>query len=172
MNPAIFFADKLRESAENLAWAVEQVPAERRFASPPQALGEWSAARQVFHLTHYERTLALPTVRQWLGAPRPPRDAWLREEVIWNDGQGRDLDALLADFHAVRREQIALLPCFDAAAWEESRVAIWEPATTTLSWTVMKTYQHTFEHTNTILQIVLFSDMIVERMRQRGVENG
>ena len=124
MNPSTFFADKLQESAENFAWAVEQVPAGRRFAPPPKPLGEWSAARQIFHLTYYERVLALPTMRQWLGVPRPPRDAWLREETIWNDDQGRDVDELLADFHAVRQEQIALLLCFDAAAWEESRVAI------------------------------------------------
>ena len=171
MNPATFFADKLRESAENFAWAVEQVSAERRFAPPPKPLGEWSAARQVFHLTHYERTLALPTMRQWLGEPRPPRDAWLREEAIWNDGQGRDLDTLLADFHAVRREQIALLPDFTVSAWDEPHVAIWGPATTTLSWTVMKTYQHTFEHTTTVLQLALFSAMIVERLRGTIVSN-
>ncbi len=163
-DPATFFADKLRESAENFAWAVAQVPEERQFTPPPKPLGEWSVMRQVFHMMHYERTLALPTMRQWLGEPRPPRAAWLREEAIWNDGQGYDRDRLLADFRAVRDEQIALLPLFAASAWYEPRVAIWGPAATTLYWTVSKTYQHTFEHTNTILQIALFSDMIAERV--------
>ncbi len=167
-DPAAFFASKLRESAENFAWAVAQVPVERHCTPPPEPLGEWSAMRQVFHMTHYERTIALPTMRQWLGEPRPSRDAWLQEEAIWNGSQGHDGGHLLADFRAVREEQVALLPVFDRAAWDEPRLAIWGPLTTTLHWTIAKTYQHTFEHTNTILQIALFSDMIVERMRARG----
>ena len=35
----------------------------------------------------------------------------------------------------------------------------------------MKTYQHTFEHTNTVLQLALFSDMIVERLRGTVTSN-
>ncbi len=163
-DPSLFFTDKLRESAENALWAVGQVPEERWFVPPPKPLGEWSAMRHVFHMMQYERTIALPTMRQWLGEPRPPRDAWLQEETIWNNGQGHDGNRLLADFRAVRDEQIALLPLFDASAWQEPRVAIWGPATTTLYWTVSKTYQHTFEHTNTILHIALFADMIVARL--------
>ena len=165
-DPSIFFTNKLWESAENFVWAVGQAPEERRFVPPPKPLGEWSVMGQVFHMLHYERTIALPAMRQWLGEPCPPRDAWLREEAIWNDGQSQDGARLLADFRAVRDEQIALLPLFDAAAWHEPRVAVWSPAMTTLYWTVSKTYQHTFEHTNTILQIALFSDMIVERLRK------
>lgn len=171
-DPATFFADKLRESAENFIWAVGQVPVERQFMPPPTPLGEWSVMRNVFHMMHYERTIALPTMRQWLGEPRPPRDAWLQEEAIWNGGQGHERDRLLADFRAGRTAQIALLSRFDTAAWEEPRVAIWGPAETTLTWTITKTYQHTFEHTNTILHIALFADMIVERLRAGGAESG
>jgi len=164
---SLFFTDKLRESAENFIWAVGQAPEERQFVPPPKPLGEWSVMRQVFHMMHYERTIALPTMRQWLGEPRPPREAWEQEEAIWNNGQGHDPARLLADFRAVRDEQIALLPHFDSSSWDEPRVAIWGPATTTLYWTVSKTYQHTFEHTNSILQIALFADMIVARIEKQ-----
>src|SRR3989304_5598631 len=48
----------------------------------PLQLGEWSAARHAFHLLYYEQTIALPSMRQWLGGPmsflRGPDDeaAW------------------------------------------------------------------------------------------------
>jgi hypothetical protein len=153
MNPSQWFRQQLQASADGFVWAAEQVPLERRYMQPPTGLGEWAAARHVFHLLYYEQNIALPNMRQWLGEP------WiltggLDEGAAW--GQGQDVENLLTEFRAVRNEQIALLSEFDEGTWHETRTNIWGPAT--LLWVVSKTYQHTAEHTSNVLQIALFWD--------------
>ena len=153
MDLSAWFHSQLQASAEGFIWGVEQIPPERHYARPPRALGEWTAARHVFHMAYYERAIALPSMRQWLGEPRPCVDD-ADEDRAWNDGN--DLDSLVAQFWAGRREQIALLPRFDAALWEERREAICGPVT--LRWVVSKTYQHTCEHSHDVLCLALFWD--------------
>ena len=41
-------------------------------------LGTWPPLRHVWHVTGYERWLALPAMKQWLGAPLPPGDCLAR----------------------------------------------------------------------------------------------
>ncbi|MBM2848116.1 MAG: hypothetical protein HW418_1058, partial [Anaerolineales bacterium] len=142
MNLSQWFQTQLHSSAEGFAWSVEQVPPERRYVPPPRPLGEWSAARHAFHLLYYEQTIALPSMRQWLGGPM----SFLRgpdEDAAW--GRGQAVESLLAQFREIRAEQIAILPQCDDALWEETRRAVWGPVT--LRWVVTKTYQHTAEHT-------------------------
>jgi len=40
MNLAQWFHDQLKASADGFVWAVQQVPAERRFIAPPAPLGD------------------------------------------------------------------------------------------------------------------------------------
>ena len=159
MNLSQWFHTQLQASADGLVWAVEQVPVERQHARPPAPLGEWSAARHAFHMLYYEQTIALPSMGQWLGEPRPPV-AGRKEDTAW-DG-GRDLGGLLAEFREVRASQIALLSKFDASLWDEPREAIW--GSVPLRWVVTKTYQHTAEHTHDVLRLALFWDMVVGRL--------
>jgi hypothetical protein len=79
-----------------------------------------------------------------------------------------DLASILARFQKVRAEQIALLPQFSEAAWNERRdtPGVWGPVT--LRWVVTKTYQHTAEHTHDVLRMALFWDMFVKRLQARG----
>jgi hypothetical protein len=160
MDLSQWFHEQLQTSADGFAWAVEQVPTERRYALPPLPLGTWSAVRHAFHMFFYERTFALPSMRQWLGGPRP--DVFgLSEEAAWADGPARgsdpDLDGLLASFREVRAEQVVLLSEFDGSAWDEARSTLWGPVT--LRWVVTKTCQHTAEHTHDVLSLVLYWDM-------------
>ena len=145
MNLSQWFHDQLQASAEGFAWAIEQVPAERRRLAPPHQLGDWPAARHVFHMLYYEQIMALPSMQQWLGGPLLAADD-LGEEAAWE--KGPDLETLVAEFRKVRAEQIALLPKFDEALWHAPRPAIW--GTVTLRWVVTKTYQHTAEHTHDV----------------------
>ncbi|MBK8027204.1 MAG: hypothetical protein IPK19_38895 [Chloroflexi bacterium] len=57
-------------------------------------------------------------------------------------------------FLRMRQEQIALLDQLAAIDWEAPRETIWgyKP----LSMVVTKTYQHTFEHGNTLLKMGLW----------------
>lgn len=118
-------------------------------------------------MLRYEATIALPSMRQWLGEPCPlPND--LDEDSDW-DQRKVDIDSLLVEFQKVRAEQIALLPQFDNSTWTGIREAVWGPVT--LLWVVSKTYQHTAEHTNDILRMALFWDMLEARQNSRRTDS-
>lgn len=158
MNNSQWFKKHLQSSADGFLWGARQIPVERLYLSPPSVLGDWSAARHVFHLFFYERTFALPSMRQWLGGPGLSRHELgrLNEEAAWNEGH--DFDVLQKQFLEGRQTQIALLSELSEAAWDERLLTVWGP--TTLHWVVSKTYQHTMDHTNTVLSMVLFWDLI------------
>ena len=82
MNLSQWFGDQLQASANGFAWGAEQVPNPRRSIQPPEGLGEWTAARHVFHLLYYEQNIALPSMRQWLGEACPSMDE-LDEDAPW-----------------------------------------------------------------------------------------
>ncbi len=155
-----WFRYQLQASADGFIWALEELPSARRDVRPPDTawLGEWTAARHLFHMVTYEEHLALPSVRQWLGAPAPAFDEEA-EEQTW--GRGQAVEGLVARFRSARAAQIALLPALDARAWEETRPSVWGPMT--LRWVVAKTYQHTTDHTSALLQLALFWDVAARR---------
>ena len=80
MNLTQWFDNQLQASADGFAWGTEQVPNSQRYIQPPAGLGEWTVARHVFHLLYYEQTIALPSMRQWLGEACPSTDE-LDEDV-------------------------------------------------------------------------------------------
>ncbi len=45
-----WFHDQLQASADGFVWGAQQVPNARRNVLPPEALGEWTAARHIFHI--------------------------------------------------------------------------------------------------------------------------
>jgi hypothetical protein len=140
---------------------MRQVPAERLGLTPPAGLGEWPALRHLFHLVWYEREIALPTMRLWLGGPLFTEEG-LDEEADWvADEAGVELESWLATFAAGRDEQQVLLARLDHVAWTEERPVGWSDLSwpVPLSWVVTKTYQHTAEHTNDVLRIALFWDL-------------
>ena len=153
MNLSKWFHDQLQSSADGFVWGAQQVQNERRNIRPRDVLGEWTAARHIFHMVFYEQSIALPTMYQWLGKPCPVED--VDEDISWGEGS-RNVENLLAEFKKVRDEQIQLLSRFDDLAWNSTCETIWGPVT--LSWVVTKTYQHSAEHTSDILRIALFWD--------------
>lgn len=150
-DPVAWFARQFQASLDGFCWAIEQMPAEHRSvtAGPRQP---WTAARHVFHMLLYERAVALPSMRQWLGAAKPDDSAFLAEDAEW--ATGWPIESTLPQLRAVRAEQIALLPLFPRAAWGETRDAVW--GAVTLLWVATKTYQHTCEHTHDVLSMHLF----------------
>lgn len=157
-----WFDNQLTASAEGFAWAVEQIPPDRQVVTPPKGLGEWSVAHHVFHMYSYERMVALPTMRHWLGDPLPANAEtyYQHEEAAWKENK-LDVQSLLTKFREVRTEQLLLLPDFNLETWEEKRDTVW--GSVALKWVVGKTYQHTCEHTNDVLQMALFWDQFVKR---------
>src|SRR5262245_38311434 len=122
MGVAQWFHGQLQASADGFCWAAEQLPEERRYVKPPHPSEEWTAARHVFHMLHYERIVVVPSMKQWLGASRPDDKAFLDEDVAWEATQ--TVEAMLPEFRAVRAEQVVLLPQFSTAAWSERRDSV------------------------------------------------
>jgi hypothetical protein len=150
------FQQQLQTSAENFLWAVEQIPQEQLYLAPRP--NRWPVARVVYHMIRYEQRLALPSMQQWLGGSKPvvgtQEEDNAQDERDWNDGKGRDIQTLLTDFRDIRSQQLALFPQFTEQSWEETRNAIWGDVS--LKWLVIKTYQHTLEHTDEVLRAYLW----------------
>ncbi len=156
MDLSQWFRQQLQTSMEGILWAVEQIPHERLYLAPLP--DRWPVARIIYHLACYEQKIALPSMLQWLGGSRPvvgtPEENQMKEDRDWADGQGHEMQILLADFKAVRTQQLELLPQFNKQSWYEERDVIWGHLP--LKWVVTKTYQHTLEHTHEILRTYLW----------------
>ncbi len=70
--------------------------------------------------------------------------------------QTDDSAGLIAAFQSIRAAQVTLLASVSHADWERPLATIWgwQP----LSMVVTKTYQHTFEHGDTLLRMALWWD--------------
>ena len=160
-NPADWFAFQLKASADGFMWAIQQIPVERRHKKPPAPdyLGLWPPARHAYHLYSYEYHLAMPEMQQWLdGDTRTPMQNLMifdNEEALWNQD---NLEHVLEQFTQVRAAQIELLARFDVAQWRQPMSTIWGHVT--LFWVVFKTYQHTLEHSTTVMQMALMWDYV------------
>jgi hypothetical protein len=156
-----WFDYQLRSTLDGFFWAVKQIPEERRYSLPPARLGDWIAAQHVFHMVYYEGKLALPSMRQWLEEPAPMREQASQElEERWQNPPA--MEAMLGQFRAIRLEEIELLPAFEPSAWESTRATtFWGEVS--LRWLVGKTYQHTLDHTQTLLRFSLFWDRVMKK---------
>lgn len=156
---AVFFYNQLQSSATGLVWAAHQVPSDRWLQAPPAQLGTWSAARHLFHMAFYEETIALPSMRQWLGDPLPELET-VNEDAAWDETADRGILVLTQRFHTVRQAQVELTIQLSESAWDHILQTLWAPFP--LRWVVTKTLQHTAEHTNDILRMALFWDAFIE----------
>lgn len=167
MDESSMFVELFRATTTHLLWAAEQVPDERRFLRPPFPNADWSSAQEIFHLGLYERSVALPSMRLWLGDSVIDVEAFSDEEKLWAaEGQHTSYSTLLQRLSDVRDEQIALLPAL-TGQWAETRETIWSnPALppVTLRWVVSKTLQHSAEHTSAISQLTLFWDLALHHL--------
>lgn len=161
---ASWFRHQLRASADGFVWGVGQLDPDYHFALPPAPdyLGTWPPARHVWHVGEYERCLVIPTMRQWLGGALPPEDAWPDDDDAWALAQGRPMSQLLEAFGSIRQEQIQLLDALASADWAAPRTTLWGDRP--LVWIVTKTFQHTYEHGDTILRMGLWWQHIAQQI--------
>ncbi len=156
MQHSQWLQQQLQTSADSFLWAVEQIPQERMYIDPRP--NRWPIARIVFHLTRYEQRLALPSMLQWLGGPKPvvgtQEEDNAQDELDWNDGKDHEIQALITDFKIVRSQQLALFSQFTEQSWQEEREAVW--GSVSLKWVITKTYQHTLERTDETLRAYLW----------------
>lgn len=155
---AEWFENAINMSTESLKWGMDTIPEERRNITPPAKLGEWTALRQVFHLLYYEREVALPSIRLWLGGAYPTFEGY-DEGMAWDtrDAKQDPLKALAV----VRNEIVAGLFGAEESAWEQARSTPWGEKT--LYWVASKTYQHSIEHLSGVLRAAMLWDHYASR---------
>jgi hypothetical protein len=159
-----FFSRQVEANTEALAWAVGQV-GPRRLAVAPTLLGEWPAARHLFHLLYYEREVAVPSLRHWFGAPYPGFEGY-DEPAAW--AAAPHAEVVLADIEGLRAEQLGMIARAGDALWAETRQTSW--GLRTFYWVVSKTLQHALEHTNNILKIALLWEHYEARSRRQALQ--
>lgn len=163
-------AHRLEESLRTLEWALAQLP-EKLYRStmlaPHAAFGVdcWSAAMNVAHLALYDERLALPMVESLAAGgdgtgvlPSYAEGSLVDETARLSE---RPLDEVLSRLRAARQRQVALTATFTEELFNTPMTPSWRGiAGTSLKspgWVLNKTFQHTWEHGNAILQIALFA---------------
>lgn len=149
-------------------WAFSQVDPELLHLCPPNPnyLGLWQPARLVWHVTEYERCIAMPVMKQWLGeAPIPEdEDVWPDTDELWAMVANQPAEVYVRAFWEMRNQQLDLLDSLESVDWAETRPTVWGDKP--LSLVVTKTYQHTFEHGDTLLRMGLWWKDMAEKERQ------
>ena len=160
-NGTAWFRYQLQASADGLLWGYAQIPAafHEQFPPEPNYLGTWEPARHVWHVMEYERCLVIPSMQQWLGGTLSAVDSWPDDDAAWHAFTDRDLEALTTAFRAVRQRQIDLLDALEAVDWTVPRTTLWGERP--LSCIVTKTFQHTYEHGDTLLRMGLWWEHIL-----------
>jgi hypothetical protein len=167
-----WFRNQLQASADGLVWAFSQIPPYLREDLPPDPgyLGTWPPVRYVWHITEYERCLALPSMKQWLGGPIPTGEDWPDDDEAWAKVQKRGFDALAAAFRDIRKQQIDLLDQLVQVNWQTPRETFWDLKP--LSMIVTKTFQHTYEHGDTLLRMGLWWEVTLEEEAEKLKNSG
>jgi hypothetical protein len=163
-----WFRYQLQASADGFAWAFSQIPPALREKLPPDPdyLGTWQPVRHVWHVTEYERCLVIPSMNQWLGGSMPNGDTWLDDDNAWAKVQNRGFEELTSAFHHIRQQQIELLEKLINVDWNTPQDTLWGHKP--LSMIVTKTFQHTYEHGDTLLRMGLWWEEILEEEAKKS----
>ena len=151
-----WFRYQLKASADGFEWALTQIPEHFHDQLPPdpEFLGTWSPLRHLWHVTGYERCLAIPSMLQWLDDPGPLEEDWFDDDEAWAKVAERGAASMTADFHRIRQRQIEFLDRLTKVDWTVPRETLW--GAKPLFMVVTKTFQHTYEHADTLLRMGLW----------------
>ena len=160
-----WFRYQLRASADGFAWALSQIPLAHHTQLPPRPdyLGTWPPIRHVWHVMEYERCQVIPSMQQWLGGSMPVEETWADDDTAWANALKVPPSDFGAEFQRIRQEQVVLLDQLGQVDWSVPRVTLW--GNKPLSMIVTKTFQHTYEHGDTLLRMGLRWD---ELLAKRG----
>jgi hypothetical protein len=97
-------------------------------------------------------------MRGWMDGPASTAEEWPDDDADWKDESSQSMERLLEKFQAVRQEQLVLLDHLNAVNWTGLRKTGWGQKS--LAWIVTKTFQHTYEHGDTLLRMGLWRQHI------------
>lgn len=158
-----WFRYQLQATADGFVWAFAQIPTQllNNIPPAPHYLGTWEPARHLWHVAEYERCIVVPSMNQWLGDPLPNGDTWQDDDNAWANVENRSFEDLKSKFLTIRHQQIALFDQLVDADWDTPRETLWGEKP--LSMIVTKTFQHTYEHGDTLLRMGLWWEEILEK---------
>ena len=141
------------------AWAA--LPEEHRAVLPPGRLAKistWPAQLHLYHLYIYER-ITVDYAAYWLEEGARLSEAedaehvrlWQEQEQDWEQLGG---DETMAALSAQRQQLLTHLA--NASDWDARYDVFWGEQN--LRWIAAKCFQHTLEHTTTLLQLAIFWD--------------
>jgi hypothetical protein len=159
-------ARRLRDSLATLEWAVANVPARWTHALPDYVdPAEWTVARILAHVAVYEESAAAPVLEE-MAAGRDGSAVKFSGEGSLAEAEAlarEPLDVIMARLRAARQRQIAAVTSFNHERINAPLTPLWsgsgrhggplQPA----GWVATKTFQHTWEHGNTVLRVALFA---------------
>ena len=153
---ANWFRYQLQASGDGFDWAFEQLPLEWHYRLPPSPkyMGTWEPIRHVWHVLGYERDLVIPSMQQWLGGRLPAGDSWKDDDEAFALARQQGLESVVATFRQIRQQQIDMLDALSTTDWSAPRETLW--GNKPLSMIVTKTFQHTFEHGDTLMRMGLW----------------
>jgi hypothetical protein len=167
---AKWFRYQLKATGDGFLWAFEQIEPvlHRQLPPAPHYMGTWSPRRLLWHVTEYERCLAVPSMRQWLNGSIPGEDAWLDDDATWSTVQDRTSGELTENFRAVHHAHMLLVDQLADIDWAALHETIW--GSKSLAWVVTKTYQHRLEHGDTLLRMSLRWRDAEENIAQKAAQ--
>ena len=157
---------RLRDSLADLEFGLDQAPARWHHTLPPESAGlwprnTWTVAMNLAHLTIYEETMALRVLRSFepgfdpAGERRGGDESWFYNDALALSGE--PIEAMLSRLRSARRQQIDLVQSLGETRLNSGVTPLWPEPHHTAGWVVTKTFQHTWEHGNAILQVALFA---------------
>lgn len=166
--------ERLRQSLATVEWAFEALPEGATHNLPPYLPADaWTAAMNVAHMVVYEEEIANPVLASLaaggdgVGATRirgtrvddkvrqTPMEEWFLTEAQQLAVEPRSV--LLDRLHMVRAEGVHLVESFSDGAFNAPVMPLWPPEMRSPGWLATKTFQHTWEHGNAVLRLVLFA---------------
>lgn len=157
---------RLRDSLRTLEWGMDLMPARLHRCIPDgSASGTWSAVMNLPHLVMHDERIALPVVESLVtGGDGLDVVKSFREDWLTSDAEAlaaEPIAALRARLRAARARQVALAERFTEEQFNTPMTPGWgDRAGTPLKspgWVLYKTFQHTWEHGDSILRIALFA---------------
>ena len=156
--------DRLQQSLADVLYAVEITPPEWLYRSPWRDPAAWSVAQNLAHMAVYEEQVAAP-ILEALAAGTDATDA-VTSVIEWDyDELSQQLatepvEVIAERLRSARSRQIHAVAAMTEDRFRLPATTLWaevKPGIHSAAWVAAKTFQHTWDHGNAILQVALFA---------------
>ncbi len=162
--------DRLTHSLADVLYAASIAPDTYHYRSPADAaglewLGTWSVAENLAHLAIYEEQVAAPILEAIVAGRDASADVnsviESDYEVRWHALSKSPLEEIARRLSDARSRQVDAISAMSDELFQASTTTLWTDVLAadghSAAWVAAKTFQHTWEHGNSILCIALFA---------------